>query len=134
MDRQKDGSEFPLVYVQVLNLVLLAVLTGTSWFVATPFFTKGVLVGGLLANISFLFLKNDLSRILAGPLHSAKARFFLKYYARFSILALILFFLIRYQLVHVVGLVVGLSTVVLSIGITTVGLVKRFFFTAKEAS
>ena len=111
----------------------MGAMTAVSWAISTPYFAKGVLVGGLLANVSFMFLKNDLIRILAGPLHSAKARFLIKYYARFSLLALILFFLVRYHLVHVVGLILGLSTVVLSIGITTIGLVKRFFFIAKEA-
>jgi hypothetical protein len=132
--RHKEDNEFPLIYVQGLNLLLMVAMTAVSWAIVTPYFAKGVLVGGLLANVSFMFLKNDLTRILAGPLHSAKARFFIKYYARFSLLALILFFLIRYHLVHVVGLIVGLSTVVLSIGITTIGLVKRFLYTAKEAS
>jgi hypothetical protein len=130
----KEDNEFPITYVQALNLLLMGAMTAVSWAISTPYFAKGVLVGGLLANVSFIFLKNDLTRILAGPMHSAKARFFIKYYARFSLLALILFFLIRFHLVHVVGLILGLSTVVMSIGITTIGLVKRFFFTAKEAS
>jgi len=131
--QHKEGNEFPLIYVQALNWLLIGIMAAGSWVVVSPEFAKGVLVGGLLAIISFMFLKNDLIRILAGPLQSAKARFFLKYYARFSLLALILFFLIRFQLVHVVGLILGLSTVVLSIGLTTLCLVKRFFFTAKEA-
>ena len=131
--QHKEDNDFPLIYVQTLNWMVIGIMTVGSWAVVSSDFAKGVLVGGLLAIVSFMFLKNDLIRILAGPLQSVKARFFLKYYARFSLLALILFFLIRFQLVNVVGLILGLSTVVLSIGITTLGLVKRFFFTAKEA-
>ncbi len=133
-DLQKDTYEFPLAKLQIINWVLLIFMTLASWSIITPYFAKGVLVGGILANTSFIFLKKDLVRILAGPLHSAKARFFLKYYVRLAVLALILFMLVRYQIVHVVGLVTGLSTVVLSIGFVTASLVKRFFFAAKEAS
>lgn len=133
-DRELDANEFPLINVQVLNWVLLGGMVLAGWISFSPFFAKGVLAGGVIANISFIFLKKDLARILAGPLQAAKIRFFLKYYARLMVLAVILYLLVRYRVVHVIGLVAGLSTVVLSIGVTTAGLVKRFFFTAKEAS
>ena len=59
----KEDNEFPLIYVQGLNLLLMVAMTAVSWAVATPYFTKGVLVGGLLANVSFMFLKNDISQL-----------------------------------------------------------------------
>jgi hypothetical protein len=124
---------FPLLTVQVMNWLLLIVMFVAFWVAVSPFFAKGVLIGGVLANASFFLLKRDLTRIMAGPLQSAKIRFFIQYYMRLSVLAVILYFLIRYHAVHVIGMVVGLSTVVLSIGFTTAGLVKKYFFVAKEA-
>ena len=130
----QEESEFPLHTVQMINWLLLLVLVAGSWTFVTPFFVKGILAGGLIANVSFMILKRDLQKIMAGPIHVAKVRFFLRYYARFAVLAVILYLLVRYKAVHVVGLVTGLSTVVLSIGFTTAGLMKKYFFVAKEAS
>ena len=130
----QEESEFPLLTVQMINWLLLLVLVTGSWTFLTPLFAKGVLAGGLIANVSFMILKRDLTKIMAGPIHIAKVRFFLRYYVRLAVLAVILYLLVRYKVVHVVGLVTGLSTVVLSIGFTTAGLVKKYFFVAKEAS
>ena len=110
-----------------LNWLLLAGMAAAD-------FAKGLLVGGLLANISFVLLKRDISRVMAGPLNSAKGRFLIKYYIRLTVLALILFFLVKYSSINLVGLMVGLSTVVISIGIMAVGAAKKVALTAKEAS
>lgn len=128
-----EDFDFPLLTVQVLNWLLLLVMVVAGWAAVSAFFAKGVLVGGLLANGSFFILKRDLARIMAGPLQIAKVRFFIKYYVRLSVLAVILYFLVRYHAVHVIGMVIGLSTVVLSIGFTTAGLAKKYFLVAKEA-
>lgn len=128
-----EDFDFPLLTVQVLNWLLLLVMVVAGWAAVSAFFAKGVLVGGLLANGSFFILKRDLARIMAGPLQIAKVRFFIKYYVRLSVLAVILYFLVRYHAVHVIGMVIGLSTVVLSIGFTAAGLAKKYFLVAKEA-
>ena len=117
-----------------LNWLLLAAMTGAGGFFVSPYFAKGLFIGGLLANISFILLKKDITRVLSGPLNAAKGRFFIKYYIRLTVLALILFFLVKYSAVHLVGLVVGLSTVVISIGITVAGAARKVALTAKEAS
>jgi hypothetical protein len=99
---------------------------------------KSVLIGGVLANVSFLFLKKDLINFLQGNLlHSgreklAKIQYYIKYYGRLAALAAILYVLIRSEIAHPLGLLVGLSTVVLSILITVTTIMRRFYFTAKE--
>jgi hypothetical protein len=117
-----------------LNWLLLAGMTAAGGLFVTPDFAKGLLVGGLLANISFMLLKRDISRVLAGPLNSAKGRFLIKYYIRLTVLAIMLFLLVKYSSINLVGLVVGLSTVVISIGIMVAGAAKKVALTAKEAS
>jgi hypothetical protein len=117
-----------------LNWLLLAGMTATGGLFVTPHFGAGVLIGGLLANTSFILLKKDITGILSGPLNAAKGRFFIKYYIRLTVLALILFFLVRYKAVHLVGLLLGLSTVVISIGIMVAGAARKVALTAKEAS
>lgn len=129
------GDEyFPLDRMGRLNWLLLAAMTAAGGLFFTPYFAKGVFIGGLIANISFILLKKDITRVLSGPLTAAKGRFFIKYYIRLAVLAIILFFLVRYKAVHLVGLLVGLSTVVISIGIMVAGAARKVALTAKEAS
>ncbi len=129
-----EGFTFPLGRVEKLNWVLLAALSISALLLVDRFFAGGVLVGGLIANVSFIFLKRDLTGILAGPLSIAKVRFFMKYYIRLAVLAVLLFFLVRHQLVGVFGLLVGLSTVVVSIVCTAAGVATKFYSTSKEAA
>ena len=96
-------------------------------------FGAALLAGGLIANTSFMLLKKDITKVLSGPLQAAKGRFLLKYYIRLTCLALILFCLVRYGSVHLVGLLLGLSTVVISIGIMVAGAARKVALTAKEA-
>ena len=117
-----------------LNWLLLLVMTVAAGLFISPYFAKGLFIGGLIANISFVLLKKDITRVLSGPLNAAKGRFLIKYYVRFTVLALILLFLVRYRSIHLVGLLVGLSTVVISIGIMVAGAAKKVALTAKEAS
>jgi hypothetical protein len=113
-----------------LNWLLLIAMTVAGWFIFSPHFAKGLFLGGLIANTSFSLLRKDLTRALSGPLQSAKVRFLLKYYIRLTVLAIILFFLIRYRAVHIIGLLVGLSTVVISIGIMVAEAAKKVSLTA----
>lgn len=129
-----NDDYFPLHRMGRLNWLLLAGMTAAAGLFISPYFAKGLLIGGLIANISFILLKKDITRVLSGPLDAAKGRFLIKYYIRLTVLALILFFLVRYRSIHLVGLLVGLSTVVISIGIMVAGAAKRVALTAKEAS
>lgn len=125
---------FPLDRMGRLNWLLLAGMTAASGLLLSPYFAKGLFIGGLLANISFIFMKKDITRALAGPLKAAKGFFLIKYYIRLTVLALILFFLVKHKSIHLVGLVVGLSTVVLSITIMVAAAARKVALTAKEAS
>ena len=125
---------FPLDRLGRLNWLLLVGMTAAGGLFVSPYFAQGLFIGGLIANISFILLKKDITRALSGPLQAAKGRFLLKYYIRLTLLALILFFLVRYRSVHLVGLLVGLSTVVISIGIMVAGAARKVALTAKEAS
>ncbi len=125
---------FSLARVRVANWLVLAVLACGALFFFTPPVAVSVLVGGVLANLSFDLLRRDLTRVLSGPLDSAKARFLMKYYVRLALLAALLFVLVKFRVVHPMGLLVGLSSVLLSICITVLDAARRMYFTAKEAS
>ena len=132
-------NEFLIHRVDILSWVIVVFFSGLAWLYYPVLIAKSVLIGGLVANISFFYLKKDLKDFLQGKLlHSgkiqrAKYKFYLKYYARLSAIALILYILVSRQIVHPLGLLMGLSVVVISIGITMASVVRKFYFTAKEA-
>lgn len=130
----RNGKDISLIKMQGLNWLLLAIMTMAAWFAGFAYIAKGIFVGGLIANISFSLLKRDLTKVIAGPVKVTKALFFIKYYARFTMLALIIYYLVRYPAVHLGGLLIGLSTVVLSIVITAAAAARNIHSTAKEAA
>ena len=124
---------FPLDRMEQLNWLLLAGMTSAGSLFVSFSFGVALLIGGVIANTSFMLLKKDLTRVLSCPLQAAKGRFLLKYYIRLTCLALILFCLVRYGSVHLVGLLLGLSTVVISIGIMVASAARKVALTVKEA-
>jgi hypothetical protein len=128
-----EDEALPLRRIQLWNWVLLVLLVGSSAAYFGLAFARAVLVGGLLANSSFWLLKRDLRKLLAGELAAVRVRFFMKYYARLSIMALLLFFLVKYGSMNIPGLLCGLSVVFLSIaGVAASAAIKIFKF--REAS
>jgi len=131
---QEQQNEFPIHRVERLNWIVAVVLGAVAGLTLSPFMSISVFVGGFLANISFLLLKRDLKKFLqgkliqSGKLEQAKHRFYLDYYIRLSVLALIIFFLISRHIVQPLAFLVGMSAIVLSIGITMLTVVKKFYF------
>jgi hypothetical protein len=138
-DRNTNLTDFPLHRVEIANWIVAVLLTFIAALAYPPIIAKSILIGGILANVSFLFMKKDLKNFLQGKLlHSgkeklAKLQFYIKYYGRLAALAAILYLLIRSEIVQPIGLLIGLSTVTLSILITVTTVIKRVYFTAKEA-
>lgn len=105
--------------------LLLLVLAAGGWYLHSLAFAGSVLIGGILANGSFWLLKNDIQRIMqrvvdAEGLENAaltfeKTRFFLRFYARLVVLGLLLFVLASRMTINVIGLTLGLTTVMFSV-------------------
>lgn len=131
----QGDKDISLSKLQGLNWLLLAIMTAAAYAAGFAYIAKGIFVGGLIANISFIFLKKDLMKILAGPVMAAKILFFVKYYARLTVLILVIYYLVRYRTVHLGGLLIGLSTVALGIVLMAVATAaKNIHSTAKEAA
>ena len=126
-------ERLPLKKIALYSWILLAVMLLGSWMIFSLEAAGSVLAGGLLANISFILLRRDLTRLLQGELEAVKVRFFIKYYARLTVIAVSLFLLISYQVVQVVGLLTGLSTIFLSIAAVAISSVRNEL-NIKEAS
>ena len=133
MMQARPRGDSLLARIQVVIWLLLAVMAGLAWWLFSGFVAMSIGIGGLVANLSFVWLKRDLVKLLAGPLTAAKARFFIRYYLRLALVVAVLFFLVKSDRVHIAGLLLGLSTVYLGILGTTLGAGKRFYFRVKEA-
>ena len=108
--------------LKIANWVVLAflVLAGLLW--QGREFALGVLVGGLVVVINFHLLHRALKGVLErAPLSPreaqgrAKALFAARQLLRFFALVAVIYLLVRHGWVNVLGLVVGLSTVVLTL-------------------
>lgn len=91
----------------------------------------GIIFGGLIVTVNFHLLHRTLKNALTPP-HLASLRVVLsKYYMRFIVSALIIFVLISRHYVDPIGLIIGLSVVVVSIILATMCEFKKLIF--KEA-
>ena len=122
-----EAGDISLRRVQIINWLALAGLTWVAWFLYSWFVARSVLVGGVIANVSFLFLQRDLLRLFGGELAAVKVRFFMRYYTRLAAVMVILFLLVFSRQVHIVGLLAGLSTVLLGIGTVVAGAARRIY-------
>jgi ATP synthase I chain len=100
-----------------LNWVVLLILSSFGYFVMSPFWTAGVVIGGLIAIANFGVLQHTVRRAFSPEGIHQGARFSIvgKYYLRLLALGVIIYVLITRGWIDPVGLVVGLSTVMVSI-------------------
>jgi hypothetical protein len=124
-------------HLKIANWVVLTILVVAGYLVGGREFALGVLVGGLVVVINFhllhRFLKGSLEKaqIDRESKGQAQAFFAAKQLLRFLALVVIVYFLLRYGWVNVIGLVVGLSTVVLTL--TLLGINEMIKLKNKEA-
>jgi len=120
-----------LRFVTRSNWVLLCVASMAGWMFTPPGFALGIVCGGLIVTVNFHLLWRTLKKSLRPPHLASHNVILAKYYVRFFISGLILFFLIKGQHVHPLGLFVGLSVVVASIMLATLIEIKKLIL--KEA-
>jgi hypothetical protein len=96
--------------------LLLTVMAGTSYFLASWDFALSVFVGGILAIANFYWLRSVLLRSLQLQPKEAPRFAVVRFVVRLAVLAVIIFTLIAYCRIDIIGLLVGLSVLVLTIG------------------
>ena len=127
-----DIQQRLLKFISRANWLLFIAATLVGGLMTSPEFTRGIIFGGLIVTVNFHLLYRTLKRALTPPQVASHNVVLAKYYIRFLISGVILFFLISQHIVAPLGLFVGLSVVVLSIVLATLfELTKLFFF--KEA-
>ena len=126
------GSQERIVkFITATNWILLGLTSLVAFFLMPPAFARGVTFGGLIVTVNFHLLSRTLKKAFRPPHLSPVNAILAKYYIRFIISGIIIFFLIRNQYVNPLGLVVGLSVVVASMFLATILEVKKLIL--KEA-
>jgi hypothetical protein len=120
-----------LKFITRTNWILFAAASIFGLVFCSPGYAKGIIFGGLIVTINFHLLSRTLRKALTPPRLASHNVILAKYYFRFFVSGLILFFLISKGYVEPLGLFIGLSVVVASIMLATLVEVKNLFF--KEA-
>ena len=102
------------------NWFILGIFLTVSLIFMSYKFTLGILLGGLISIINYYWLYQGLRKAFQRVTDRTKSTVVFKYYIRLAITAIVLFFIITRMPVDVIGLIIGLSTVVISIIFTTV--------------
>lgn len=105
--------------IEIANWVLLGVFVLLSLVIMSFKFALGVLLGGLICIVNFYRLHKNLIDVVTRSRESAKSAMMFKYYIRLAVTAVVLYFIVTSDIVDVVGLLIGLSIVVINIILTT---------------
>ncbi len=126
-------------HLKIANWVVLAVLVAASWLWQGRQFALGVLVGGLVVVVNFYMLHHALRVTLERASLSARdarskaqAFFAVRQLLRFFVLLAVVSLLVGGGWVDIFGLLVGLSTVVLTLVLA--GIWEVFKLRNKEAN
>jgi hypothetical protein len=124
--------------MKTTSWIILATLTSVGWLWLGRDIALGILVGGLVALLNFHVMAHVLSSTLSRQWGSqeewqtagrqAVSFMTLKYVLRFTVLAVIILFLVKEGWVNIFGLVVGLSTVVLTLMVLGILESRKIFF------
>ena len=117
-----------------LNWLVLLILSFMSCFLMSFPFTMGIILGGLIIIANFHVFQHTICRAFSPEAgrKTKKTVIIGKYYLRLLALGILIYILIGHGWADPVGLVIGLSTVV--IGITSFGIKRAWRTTTGEAT
>jgi hypothetical protein len=106
--------------LELRNWIGLGVLLILSQVFMSLNFTLGVLFGGLISIANYYWLYVSLRKAFQQLSDSTKTTVMVKYYIRFALTGVVLYFVITQTPADVIGLLVGLSVVVINIIVSAV--------------
>lgn len=122
----KEARKSPLQKkIEMGNWIILGISLLLSALFLPYRFATGILAGGIISIANFYWLAKDLKKLFRQfsegvTTKRAKHYILMKFYLRFIVTGVVLYFVITRMPVSVIGLVVGLSIVVISIVLTIV--------------
>lgn len=130
--------------MQVLSWVCLLALCAGSWVFLSWDFAWAVAVGGVISIVSFMLTHQDVAGFMESlnsseegqgekkALKIGKSQYIIKFWLRLAVIGLVLLILIKSGRVNIFGLLVGLSTVVFSITLTTVSAARHHIISSRR--
>jgi hypothetical protein len=120
-----------IYFITRANWIIYSIISIGGLVFAPADFARGIVLGGLIVTVNFYLLAKTLDKALTPPHLAPHRAIIAKYYVRFIICGIIIFFLISQKIVNPLGLIIGLSVVVASIMLATLCELKRLI--SKEA-
>ena len=106
--------------LEIANWIILAILLIPSLFFAPFKFSLGILLGGFISILNFHGMEYGLQNLLKNLSGNVKRPTMMKYYIRLALTGVVVYFLLAADTVHVVGLLIGLSVVVINVTFTVI--------------
>jgi|SRR3989339_785722 len=106
--------------IELAGWVLLALLIAGSLPFRSYRLTLGIALGGIISVMNFHMLSGNLRNFFVQDVNRIKVAVVRRYYIRMAITAILLFLIISGNIADVIGLVIGLSVIVLDITLTTI--------------
>ena len=129
---QMNDKQCSIVKFVTISNWIIFFLLGVSGFLIFPLkVALGIILGGLIVVVNFYLLAKTLKNAFIPSNLSSHRIILAKYYSRFIISGVIIFFLIATHSVHPLGLLIGLSVVVASIYLAIMREIKNLIL--KEA-
>ena len=100
---------------EIGNWITLGIFLVLSLIFMPYRFTLGILFGGLISIVNFYWLYRSLLKVFQGFSDRTKSGIVIRYYIRIAVTGVVLFFIITRTPANVIGLIVGLSVVVVNI-------------------
>jgi len=113
-----NEAKLPTRIVQ-LSLLLLCLATLVGYFVVSPSVGFGIVAGGSIAILNFVWQRRTLRQLLSFQIASSPAATVARFLFRLSFTAIALYFILISGRVSVFGLLAGLSVIVAVILIIT---------------
>ena len=106
--------------LELANWIILGILLMVSLFFMPYRFTLGMVLGGFISIVNFHWLDRDLRKVFSRLSERPGSFVMFKYLIRLTVTAVVLYLLITSDIIDIVGLLVGLSTVVITMVFTAI--------------
>jgi hypothetical protein len=97
------------------SLALLIVLTASGFAFFSSSMGLGVMTGGMIALLNFVWMRNMLQRIIFHTPSNPEGYAQLRFLARLGIIAVALYMIITSGIFSIAGIVIGLSIIVINL-------------------
>lgn len=126
--------------ILIISCCFLVILTVGAWILFSLKTALSVSIGGILSVASFAFAYRDVetlsTRIVAGEnpedrqftARKERKNHAVKFLLRLAVIGIVLFFIIKSGNIDIIGLIMGLSTVVLAIIVTATNALWHYYF------